>query len=328
MPVDKIQKKVLVTGGGGFIGSRLVHTLLERGCKVKVLDIQFGRLKRETNPNLEFIGIGNDYQQGGMVNRSIVEQAIKNVDVIYHLSINWNGHTWRHRLPLADLFDANIRGTLNLIETARSQEVRHFLFTSSCAVYGKVKSRVTDEETVCQPELWEGDPGPAYGILKLTTEKLCLMYHHHYRLPVTAFRIEAVFDDSEPLFLRSKIVDKVMNGETIEVLEGEGFVTIYVNEVVQALLMATLNKNTYGEVFNLSNPAPFMSYRELCQFLIEITGSKSEVKVIPNPLQISSVLESIEKVQRILDWKPQKTKEDVKKVTDKYIHSLLKKFQN
>lgn len=319
---------MLVTGGGGFIGSRLVHTLLEKGCRVKVLDVHFGRLEGETNPNLEFIGIGNNDQQGGMVDRGIVKQAVKDIDVIYHLSINWNGHTWRHRLPLPDLFDANIRGTLNLLEAAKSQGVRHFLFTSSCAVYGKVKSQVVDEETVCKPELWEGDPGSAYGILKLTTEKLCLMYHHHYKLPVTAFRIEAVFDDHEPLFLKSKIVNQVMNGGTIEVLEGEGVATIHVNKVVQALLMATLNENTYGEVFNLSNPATYMSSQELCQFLIEITGSKSEVKLIPNPLHISSVPESIEKIQRILDWKPQKTKEDVKKVTAKFIQSQLKKDQN
>ena len=325
MPVDDIKKRVLVTGGGGFIGSRLFHALLEKGCRVKVLDIHFGRLEEEMIPNLEFIGIGRDEQRGGMVDKGIVKQAVRNVDVIYHLSINWNGYTWRHRLPLTDLFDANIRGTLNLLESARSQGIRHFLFTSSCAVYGKVKSRVADEETVCKPESWDGDPGPAYGIMKLTTEKLCLMYYHHYGLPVTVFRIEAVFDDNEPLFLRSEIVNKVMNGETIEVLEGEGFATIHVNEVVQALLMATLNKNAYGQVFNLSNPATFMSYRELCQLLIRMTGSKSEVKLITDPMQISTRPESIEKIQRILCWKPQKTKADVKKTTEKYIQSLLKR---
>ena len=63
------------------------------------------------------------------------------------------------------------------------------------------------------------------------------------------------------------------------------------------------------------------------QTYIEMTSSRSEVNIITDPVQISSVPESSEKIQRILDWKPQKTKEDVKRVTDKFIQSILKKVQ-
>jgi len=325
MTIEDVKKKVLVTGGGGFIGSRLAQALLLKGCKVKVLDVQLGLLKGESNPNLEFIGVGSSDLRGGMSDRGVVEEAVKDVDVIYHLAINWDGHTWRHTLPLADLFDANIRGTLNLLEAAKSQGVRHFLFSSSIAVYGETKSLILDEETICKPELWIGDPGPAYGIVKFTTERLCLMYHHHYELPVTAFRIEVVFDDNEVQFLSRKTVDEVIKGETIEVIEGDGFATIHVDEIVQAFLMATLNKNAYGQVFNLSNPATYMTDRELCQLLIEMTGSKSEIKLITDPTfrRSSSPPESIEKIRRMLGWEPQKTKEDVKKAIAKCVQSLL-----
>ena len=325
MTIDDVKKKVLVTGGSGFIGSRFAQALLQKGFKVKVLDVQLGLLKQETNPNLEFIGIGGNDLHGGMSDRSLVEEAVKDVDVIYHLAINWDGHTWSHMLPLADLFDANIRGTLNLLEAAKLQGVRHFLFSSSVAVYGETKSFTIDEETVCKPELWSGDPGPAYGILKLTTERLCLMYHHHYGLPVTAFRIEVVFDDNEVQFLSSRTVNDVIKGETMEAIEGDGFATIHVDEIVQAFLIATLNKNAYGQVFNLANPATYMTNRELYQLLIELTGSKSEIKVITDSMRrsSSSPLESIEKIQRMLGWKPQKTKEDVKKAIAKYVQSVV-----
>lgn len=324
MTIEDVKKKVLVTGGGGFIGSRLAQALLKKGCKVKILDIQLGLLKHETNPNLEFIGIGSNDLHGGMSNKSLVEEAVKDVDVIYHLAINWDGHTWSHTLPLADLFDANIRGTLNLLEAAKSQGVKHFLFSSSVAVYGETKSLSIDEETVCKPELWNGDPGPAYGIMKFTTERLCLMYHHHYGLPVTAFRIEVVFDDNEVQFLSSKTVNDVIKGETMEAIEGDGFATIHVDEIVQAFLIATLNKNAYGQVFNLSNPATYMTTRELYQLLIELTGSKSEIKLITDSMRrsASSPLESIDEIQRMLGWKPQKTKEDVKKAIAKYVQSV------
>ena len=288
MTISIIKKEALVTGGGGFIGSRLVRALLEKGCRVKVLDVQLGHLKDETNPNLELIGIGSDELRGGMADRSLVDQAVKDVDVIYHLAINWDAVSWARTFPLADLFNANIRGTLNLLEAAKSNGVKHFLFASSCAIYGEVKSQILDEETVCKPELWEGDPGPAYGIMKLTTEKLCLMYYHHYGLPVTAFRIEVVFSDDVAMLLSGKYVDKLLKDEDIEVVDGEGCASIHVDEVVDAFLLATLNSDAYGHIFNISNPATYITDQELYQFFIQLTDSKSKIKVIPNPILVSS----------------------------------------
>jgi len=326
--ISLIKKGVLVTGGGGFIGSRLVRALLERGCKVKVLDVQLSYLKGETDPNLELIGMGTDELHGGMADKSLVDHAVKDVDVIYHLAINWDAVTWARMLPLADVFDANIRGTLNLLEAAKSHGVRHFLFASSCAVYGEAKSQIVDEETVCKPEMWDGDPGPAYGVVKLTTEKLCLMYHHHYGLPVTAFRIEVVFSDDEAQLLGRKDVEKTLKGEAVEVVNGEGCASIHVDEVIAAFLLATLNNNAYGHVFNISNPATYITYQELYQLIIRLTGSKSEIKVLPNPEPTGPTSESIEKMQRILGWRPQKTKEDLKKSITRTVKSILTRYKN
>jgi nucleoside-diphosphate-sugar epimerase len=246
-----------------------------------------------------------------MANKDLVREAVKDVDVIYHLAINWNGHTWRHEAPLADLFDSNIRGTLNLLETARTQKVRHFLFASSCAVYGEKKTKIVDEDTVCNPEQWEGDVGPAYGILKLTTEKLCLLYHHQYELPVTALRLEYVYDDSDAIPSRS-IIENLQKQETIEVQESDGYGSIHVDEVVQAFLLATLNEKAYGQVFNLSNPSTYISYKELYKFIIQKTHFKIKIKVIRDSTHLGRVIESSRKIQKILGWKPQKTKEDLK----------------
>ncbi len=327
MAISYIKKRVLVTGGGGFIGSRLVHALLEKKYRVKVLDVQLGSLKGETDPNLELIGVGSDELRGGIADKSLVDEAVKDVDVIYHLAINWDAVTWTRMLPLTDLFAANIMGTLNLLDAAKSHGVRHFLFSSSCAVYGEANSHMVDEETVCKPELWDGDPGPAYGIMKLTIEKLCLMYHHHYGLPVTALRIEVVFSDDEAQLLSSKYIDKVLKNEDIEVVEGEGCASIHVDEVVDAFLLATLNKSAYGHVFNISNPATCITHGELYQFIIQLTGSKSEIKAIPSRMPISCVPESIEKIQKTLGWKPQKTKEDLKKAVAQTVRSILAQYR-
>jgi nucleoside-diphosphate-sugar epimerase len=323
MAVKDVERRILVTGGGGFIGSRLVQALLREGSLVRVLDIQHGRLKGVTHENLEFAGIGGDEIQGGMVNKEVVQQAVKDVDVIYHLAINWDGATWMHLSPLADLLDANIRGTLNLLEAAKSEGVKHFLFSSSCAVYGKARTLVVDEETLCQPELWDGGPGPAYGITKLATEKLCLMYDHRYGLPVTVFRLDVLFDDEEAQLLGRTDVEKVVRGEAVEVTEGDGQASVHVDEVVQAFLLATLNRDACGQVFNLSNPDTFLSDRELYELLILLTNSTSEIKLVSSPAQINPMLESTEKAQRILGWDLQKTKADLKKAIAQTTRTIL-----
>jgi len=320
---NAINKKALVTGGSGFIGSRLVQALLNKEYSVKVLDIQTGLLKDERSPNLELIGIGSNDKHGGICDKAIVGKAVSNVDVVYHLAINWNGHSWRHQLPLADLFDANIRGTLNLLEAAKTHGVKHFLYASSCAVYGEPETPLLNEESVCKPETWNGDPGPAYGILKLTAEKLCLMYNHHYGLPATAFRIEVVYDDNETLFINKETVDTVTTLKTVDIVEDEGFGTIHVDEVVDAFLTTTLKKRAYGQVFNLSNPATYLTYQRLYEIIREATCSKARIKSKKKPLKISSAPESVEKIKRLLGWKPYKTKEDIRNAIIRHVQSIL-----
>ena len=163
--------RVLVTGGAGLVGSRLVRALLERGRRVRVLDTRTGALEdQRENPKLEFVGRGSDELRGGIADRGLAETAVRNVGVVYHLAINWDGASWKHTLPLADLFDVNVRGTLGLLEAAKAHRVKHFIFASSAAVYGETqrttnlkgrpKAKRVDEESACWPELWDGDPGP------------------------------------------------------------------------------------------------------------------------------------------------------------------------
>lgn len=123
MPIGPARRKVLVTGGAGLIGSRLVRALLAERRKVRVLDIRYGNLGNiKTDPGLQFVGVGDDPLHGGMADRNVVNQAVRGVEVIYHLAINWDGFTWKHKVPLGDLFDSNIRGTVNLLRQLRPKK--------------------------------------------------------------------------------------------------------------------------------------------------------------------------------------------------------------
>lgn len=304
-------KKVLVSGGSGFLGSHLVRALLKNGYFVRVLDTHYGSLESmKDNSDLEFVEIGNNGLDAGMLDKEIIQKAVHDIDVVYHLAFNWNGHTWAHKLPLANLFDVNIRGTLNLLEACRAHNIKHFLFSSSCAVYGQLTHRIVDEENVCKPETWQGDTGSAYGIVKHTIERLCLLYQLEYNLPVTIFRIDFIFDDTHGL-PSSDIENNLFSTETINVVEGDGFSGIHIEDVARAFLLATLNKKAYGQTFNLSDPTIYLSYRELYTLLIPLAKSKATIAVSTNPLYAGRVIESSEKITQTLEWKPTKTKTDL-----------------
>ncbi len=303
--------RTLVTGGAGFIGSRLVRRLLDAGHKVKILDVQTGRLRGVDNPNLLFVGLGGDPLRGGMLDRSMVKRAVRDVDVVYHLAMNWNGHSWRGELSLPDVFNANISGAWNLLEAARSARVGHFLFAGSIAVYGKKKSPVLDEDEVCRPELWKGGLGPSYAILKLATERLCLMYHSEFGLPVTVFRIDVVFDGSEYQDLSAETIRKARHGSVIDVAQREGGACVHVDDVASAFLLATLKRGSFGQVFNISNPAAYLSDLDVCRVLIKSLASKSRIRTIAGPALTGPRIQSIRKAKAILRWRPRMNREDV-----------------
>lgn len=290
---------------------------------MRVLDISHGLLEGETHPALEFVGLGADELHGGMADESLVRRAVAGTDVIYHLAISWFG--WKERPSLADLFDANIRGTLNLLEAAKTEGVKHFLFASSEAVYGRPESLTLDEEASCRPEQWRGDPGAGYGILKLTTEKLCLMYCHQHGLPVTVFRVAVVFSDTEALLLSPRRVGKVLNGETLDLLEGQGRATIHVDDVVGAFLLAAENEDVYGQVLNLSNPETYLSDRELYQLVVNLASSPTRIEMTANSSLTVPMQLSVGKVQRLLGWRPRKGRGDLERAIRLDIESTMGK---
>jgi len=252
------RRTILVTGGAGLLGSKLVLSLLNKNYAVRVLDTRYGALEDvKADANIEFFGIGANQLFEGMLDKQTVREAVKGSSVVFHLAINWDGATWKHELPMAKLFETNINGTLNLLEASKNYGVKHLLFSSSAAVYGDTehtismrqnakKRAIVDEDSACLPELWNGDPGPAYAITKLTTEKLCMMYCHQYGLHVTVFRIEYIFQSVRDL---------------------EDYANIHVDDVVNAFLLAMQNDKAYGQVFNIAYPQPYISVRKAYRVL-------------------------------------------------------------
>jgi nucleoside-diphosphate-sugar epimerase len=297
-----------VTGGGGFIGSHLVKTLLQRRYNVRVLDIRRGALEKETSPNLEFM-------LGSMEDERRVEQATKDVDVIYHLALGYFGETYKS-------FQVNVKGTLNLLKAARSHKVSQFLFTSSETVYGRHRYLPIDEEHPCNPDESLYLEEKMYPLIKLTTEKLCLIWYRLFGLPVTIFRLTGVYGDIDSDLIKWLRIDtiarKALKGKIIVVRKGEGWEYIHVDDVIQALLLAMLNEKSYGHVFNISNPNAFITDYEIAQFVTKITNSKSKIRQVYDP-RVYIGRFSTKKAKRLLGFSPTIGKRFVKEKIRKHI---------
>jgi len=290
--------RALVVGGAGFVGNRLVKRLLSNGCYVTVLDTNHGRLKRVTHSNLKFV-------LGSMTSPSIVRRAMKKIDVVYHLALA-GGFSIRS----LKAFDDNLQGTLNLLKSARSQRVKQFIFTSSTAVYRKPRYLPVDEEHPCNPE--EESGMRLYPLMKFAAEKLCRLFYFNFELPVIVLRPTYVFHHESVYNVPwvDWIIKNAKDNETIEVVEGDGFASVHVDELVDAFMLATSNEKAIGQVFNVVNPNTFVTYYEIAQHHITQNNSHSRfVAVKPSGL-IESMPTSSRKIQTTLGWKPWATKED------------------
>jgi UDP-glucose 4-epimerase len=204
--------KVLITGGAGFIGSHLVEQLLAAGNSVRVLDnLSTGkRSNLPTHSQLEFI-------QGDIRDRSLVLDSVRGVQAIVHLAAvasvqaSVDDPTGTH--------ETNFDGTLHLLEAARKEQIRRFLYASSAAVYGdNTRLPLVEDEIL--------NPLSPYAADKLAGEYYLRFYHAKFGIETTAFRFFNIFgprqDPSSPYSgVISIFVERVSQDEPVT-LFGDG----------------------------------------------------------------------------------------------------------
>jgi len=171
-------KKILVTGGAGFIGSHLVDSLMEQGNEVTVFDnLSSGNLefieKYVGEPNFSFI-------EADLLDEGAIEKACGDIDLIYHVAANPDVRLGAENTKVH--FDQNILTTYNLLEAMRKNDVKNIVFTSTSTVYGEAQIIPTPE-----------DYGPLvpislYGASKLAGEALITSYCHTFDMNCWLFR--------------------------------------------------------------------------------------------------------------------------------------------
>lgn len=301
-------KKVLVTGGAGFIGSSLVERLLHEGAEVTVLD-NFRTGLRENLANVK-----DDIRlvEGSILEIDDLKSVIKGQDIISHQAAQLE-ITRAIDDPVEDLV-TNTVGTLNLFKIANELGVNKVVMASSAGVYGQAISIPQDE--VSHPT----EPNWAYGVSKLATEKYATIFQEMYGMRITSLRYGIVYGEREwygrvlTIFLKRALERKplVVFGDGKQVRD-----FVNVKDVVDMNIRCLIDEKADNQIFNVST-AEATDINSLAQLVKKISGDKIEIihedvkegetskyyDRIRLPQELKALVQSYDKANKLLGWKP------------------------
>jgi UDP-glucose 4-epimerase len=290
--------RFLVTGGAGFIGSNIVDKLVKQGHFVRVMD-NFSSGKEE---NLQGVGKKIDLMRADIRKKDACRKAAKGMDYILHQAALRSVPKSMHN-P-SDYNEVNIGGTLNLLEAAKENKVKCFVFASSSSVYGEALRFPEKEDDL--PRLIS-----PYALTKLAGEYYCRIFARHYSLNTVSLRYFNVFGprqslDDEYAVVIPKFIHCMLKNEHPPIF-GTGRQSrdfTYIDNVVQANILAAQKHNLQGRVLNVASGKDY-SVLELVEELNKLMMSNIKpVFLQPRPGDVLRTLADLSRVKRILGFQP------------------------
>ena len=270
--------KILLTGGAGFIGSHLAEKLISEGHSVTALD----NLSTGSSANLNSLKGSNNFKlvEASMLDKSIVNQLVAVSDGVIHLGAALGVQRILER-PY-ESFIANTQGTENLLIAAAESKKKIFIASTS-EIYGKNPEQPLSEESdrvIGSPKLLRW----AYSEAKAIDESLAQMFAQSHGLSYVVGRFfNTVGPRQSGMYgmVLPRFVSAALKGDSLEV-HGDGLQTrtfCHVLDSIDAVLRLFLSSQAIGEAFNIGGEGE-ISIKDLAQKVIDITGSKSEIKYI------------------------------------------------
>jgi len=292
-------RKVLVTGGAGFVGSALAERLAAAG-PVRVLD------DLSTGQADSVAGIcGVELVVGSVLDEVAVAAALDGIDVVFHLASR--GVRRSIHAP-CETHNVNATGTLTLLEASRRAGIRRFVYVSSSEVYGSA-------QTVPMNELHPRLPNTVYGGSKLAGESYARVYHRTYGLPTVTLRLFNTYgprshyegDSGEVI---PKFLVRARNGLP-PIIFGDGAQTrdfTFVTDIAQGIAAAAETDEVIGEVINLGSGKE-ISIAELAARILRLAGNSDlDPKYAePRPGDVRRLFADVTKALRLLHWAPSVT---------------------
>jgi len=299
--------RFFITGGAGFIGSHLSETLIARGNEVVIIDNQSTGSVR----NLSSINAKVELITGDILNKTLLEKYVAEADYVVHLAAALGVFNIVNK-PLQSL-KTNIQGTENILELADKYR-KPVLIASTSEVYGKndkVPLNEEDDRIIGHPlkSRW------SYSEAKAVDESLAYFYYLENKLPI---RIVRFFNTVGPRqvgqygMVVPRFVAAAIRNEPIQVYGSGDQIRCFchVSDAIRALLLVIDSDEAIGQVFNVGNNQQ-ISIMDLAKKVIEIIGSKSEIKRIPYTEAYPEGFEDmqrrvpdISKIKQVLGWEP------------------------
>lgn len=263
--------RFLITGGAGFIGCNLAAKLADQGQSVRILDnFSLGKIE-----NIETLPDEVDVIDGDIRDYWTVVDAVKDIDYVLHqAALPSVPRSVKNPLTTNEV---NINGTLNVLEAARQAGCKKLVMASSSSVYG-------ESEELPKHEAMVPSPLSPYAVTKLTAEYYLKVYWELYRFPTVALRYFNIFGprqdpNSEYAAVIPKFITAFMTGQQ-PVVFGDGEQSrdfTYIDNCVQANILAATNENVVGTQFNVACGGQF-TLNELLDELREIIGVDTPAK--------------------------------------------------
>ncbi len=295
------QKKVLVTGASGFLGSHLAEALLREGAHVRALVRGSGA--HGAGSSLERVAGGRDVEvaPGDLRDLAAVRRAARDVDQVFH--VGGLGCVPSSLEDPLTYVDVNVRGSAHVLQAAREAGVGGVLLMSSSEVYGGARYNPVDEAHPVQPR-------SPYAASKLATEQLGASYHTSFGLPVTIVRGFNVYGPRQPeRNLVPTLVRQALEGDEVRTGRLDSVRDyIYVTDAIDALLLLATTPAAVGRTFNVGSGLGSTA-DDLIAFIAKIM--KKELRVHSDPalirprgIQARCLIADPDAVCRVTGWRP------------------------
>jgi predicted dehydrogenase/nucleoside-diphosphate-sugar epimerase len=260
--------RVLVTGGTGFIGGRLIEKLvLEQGAEVRVLVRDFARASRIARFNIEMV-------HGDVIDTEAVRSAVRGCDVVFHCAYGNRGTEEEQRA-------VNVDGAEIVAREVLRAGIPRLVHVSTMAVYGQPSHGDVDETTAYM------GPGDAYTQTKRQAERMIVEMSRREGLPAVVLQPTCVYGPYGLAFTIDPLRE-LRTRKVVLVNGGEGLYNgVYIDDVVNALLLAATEAAAVGEVFLISGDAP-VSFREFYGAYERMLGRSSTISMMPDEVRAYS----------------------------------------